>query len=250
MTRANGYFEAYVNQQAFRPGPEDRELMSAVTSAVRAVVPKSQVRWAGSQRKGTAVLGSDLDLCVESGDPVTEAQRRTLRAELEKALRRPATVLSHAVRLPAVRDRAKVDIAFANAAFGSRPLPDTGPFHNQRARQGAARALKLWSRGAAVPHLPGWVIEALVVHLDAPPSDRLPLDLFLRIITWLDERASAAAVESVLRPAAFPRWNPDWSARLPGRLEAIRNHARALRRRQPAPESWGAVEDVGQWLAG
>jgi hypothetical protein len=89
-----------------------------------------------------------------------------------------------------------------------------------------------------------------VVHLDPNADDRLPLDLFLRVIAWLDERATPAAVESVLRPAAFPRWNPDWSSRLPGRVEAIRNHARALRRRPPQPDSWRSTDDVARWLAG
>lgn len=250
MTRANGYFEAFVNERAFRPGPSERELMASVTEIVRRVVPRSQVRWAGSQRKRTAIQDSDLDLCIESGEAVTEAQRRDLRGELERGLDRPARVLSHAVRLPPAGDRPKVDIAFANAAFGSRPLPDAASFHNRKARQATARALKLWSRGANVPHLPGWVIEALVVHLDPNAEDRAPLDLFLRVIGWLDERATPAAVESVLRPAAFPRWNPDWSSRLPGRLEAIRNHARSLQRRAPPPDAWRSVDDVQQWLTG
>lgn len=250
MTRASGYFEAFVNERAYRSGAPDGALMAAVTGVVHEVIPKSQVLWAGSQRKRTAVAGSDLDLCVASTDPVTEAHRRELRDNLEKALGRPVRIQSHAVRLPSHGDKPKVDIAFANAAFGSRPLPDVATFHDSRARQMAARALKLWSRGRDVPHLPGWVIEALVLHLDANGDDRPPLDLFLRIIEWLDERATPAAIESVLRPAAFPKWDSRWSARLPGRLEAIRNHARALRGRKPGPESWGSARDVEVWLSG
>ncbi len=224
--------------------------MEHVTDAVRGVITGSQVRWAGSQRKGTAIQSSDLDLCVESRAPVTVAQRRALRAALEVGLRRPAVILSHAVRLPSEGDLRKVDIAFANAAFGSRPLPDPEPFHDKRARQHAARALKLWSRSANVPHMPGWAVEALVVHLDPPEAQRTPLELFVRILSWLDERASPPAVESVLRPAAFPEWNVAWSERLPGRLEAIQNHARSLRGRAPQPDAWGSMEDVGRWLSG
>lgn len=250
MTRANGYFEAFVNDRSFRPGPAERELMASVTEVVRRALPRSQVRWAGSQRKGTAIQGSDLDLCIESSEAVTEAQRRELRGALERELTRPVRVLSHAVRMPSDGGRPKVDIAFANACFGSRPLPDVESFHDRKARQATARALKLWSRSANVPHLPGWVVEAFVVHLDPNAEDWAPLDLFLRVIGWLDGRATPAAVESVLRPAAFPRWNPDWSLRLPGRLEAIRNHARALSRRAPLPDDWRSAADVGRWLAG
>lgn len=248
MSRANGYFEAFVNRHADRPGADERALIDAVSQVVRGVVPSSQVRWAGSQRKGTAIAGSDLDLCVESGDLVTERQRRDLRAALALALGRPAVVLSHAVRLPATAASPKVDISFANAVFGSRPLPDTAPFHARPARQTAARAFKLWTRDAPLPRVPGWAVEAVVLHLDQAPSSPPPLDLFLRIVAWLDERATPAAVEGVLRPAASPRWDPAWSGRLSGRLEALRSHARALRRRTPAPDAWTCTDDVGRWL--
>lgn len=248
--RNSGLFDAYVNSHAYHTTPEDRAFIARMNDIVPEVIPGSQVRWAGSQRKGTAIDGSDLDLVVESRDPVTEAQRRVLRARLEERLKRTAKILSHAVRLPAHEGHPKVDVAFANAAFGSRPLPDLSQYHNQPTRQAAARALKLWSRAGNIPFLPGWVVEALVVHLD-PPTQRLaPLQLFLRIITWLDEKATPAAVESVLRPAAFPRWDPAWSERLPGRLEALRNHARALRRRGDATDTWQSQDDVERWLRG
>lgn len=250
MNRAAGYFEALVNQLAYREAPDDRRLIAQVTDAVRVVAPGSQVRWAGSQRKGTAVAASDLDLCVESTTPITEAQRRELRAVLERDLRRPARVQSHVIRLPGHEGRPKVDIAFANAAFGSRPLPDVSAFHNHRSRQVAARALKVWAAASKLPRLPGWVIEAVVTHLDAKPGAHDPLDLFLRILAWLDERATVGALEGVLRPAAFPRWNDAWSAALPGRLEALRNRARAQRRRSGGPESWTSTADAERWLRG
>ena len=249
-TRNNGLFEAYVNSRAYRATPEDRAVIAAVNAVVEEVVPASQVRWAGSQRKGTAISGSDLDVVVESRDPMTEARRRTLRTRLEVHMGRPARVLSHAVRLPAHDGAPKVDVTFANAAFGSRPLPDVADYHNRRNRQTVARALKLWSRAGNVPFIPGWAVEALVVHLDSPPQDLLPLRLLVRIIGWLDEKATPAAIESVLRPAAFPRWNPEWSERLPGRLEALRNHARAMRRRGEATDAWRTQDDVERWLCG
>lgn len=246
----NGLFEAYINARAYRATAADRALIAALNEVVGAVVPASQVRWAGSQRKGTAIVGSDLDVVVESRDPVTEAQRRTLRSQLEVQLNRPARVLSHVVRLPEQPGAPEVDVAFANAAFGSRPLPDISAYHNRPNRQAAARALKLWSRAGNLPFISGWAVEALVVHLDSPPRNLPPLALFLRVVEWLDEKATPAAIESVLRPAAFPRWNPDWSSRLPGRVEALRNHARALRRRREVAGDWRNQDDVQQWLSG
>jgi len=248
VSRANGYFVAFVNERAYRKTPADGALIAQVTDVARTVVQSAQVRWAGSQRKGTDVASSDLDLCVESVQPVTEAHRRALRAALEQQLGRPALVLSHAIRLPPKGDRPRVDIAFANAAFGSRPLPDVTTFHQQPGRQAAARALKLWGRATGLPSLPGWVVEAIVVHLDANPGSLLPLDLFLRVVEWLDKRANPAALEGILRPVAAPRWNPAWSEKLPGRLTALSSHAKALRRRPNRPETWSRAADVELWL--
>lgn len=248
MSRANGYFEAFVNQHAYRTTPEDKALIAEATEAVRQVVPGGQLRWAGSQRKGTAIIGSDLDLCMESSVPVTESVRRELRTVLATRLGREARILSHAIRLPAGGGRLKVDVAFANAAFGNRPLPDTAAFHDRRARQATARALKLWTRSGNLPHLPGWVIEALVVHLDPNVASVLPLELFRKVVGWLETSATPAVIEGVLKPAAHPRWNPAWSAKLPGQVQAIQNHARALLRRTPQPETWQSTEDVGRWL--
>ncbi len=248
--RQNGLFESYVNSQSYRATAEDRALMAALQGFVSEVIPSSQVRWSGSQKKGTAIIGSDLDVIVESREPVTEAHRRALRSHLEPRLARPARVLSHVIRLPAHGTSAKVDIAFTNAAFGSRLLPDLTEYHNRPNRQAAARALKLWSRAGNLPFLPGWTVEALVVHLDASPQTLAPLPLFSRVIGWLADKATPTAIESVLRPAAHPRWNPDWSSKLPGRLEAIQNHARALQRRTAVPERWTSQVDVERWLRG
>lgn len=244
--RANGYFEGFVNSRAAKPGAAEKSLMQQVNTVVQATIPRSQVRWAGSQRKGTAIQGSDLDMCVESTDPVTEALRRTLRGALEAALRRPVRVCTHVVRVEATPTLSKLDLAFSNAAFGSRPLPALAEFHDQRGRQVAARALKLWTRSSPVPRVPGWALEALVVHLDAP-AGRAGLPLFLRIVEWL-ESATQPALESVLRHANFNRWNPAWSAAIPGPLQALQNHARALKRRTPLPEAWKNNDDAGRWL--
>ena len=250
MSQASGYFEAYVNQHATRPARVEKALAARIHLIASEALGGCQLRWAGSQRKGTAIRGSDLDLCLERAAPVTVAERRALRRALEDELERPAVVLSHAVRLPAHGELARVDLAFANAAFGSRPLPDPEPFRANQPRQLAARALKLWAAAPALPRFPGWAVEALVLHLDAGPGEADPLALFLRIVRWLEGRATAQAVEGVLRPVAAPTWHPQWSLRLPGRLQAIQGHARALLRRHPDPEDWTSTEDVGRWLVG
>lgn len=245
--RASGYFEAFINSRAATVGMEEKALMAKVVPLVQGVVPRSQVRWAGSQRKGTAVVGSDLDMCVESTDPVTEALRRDLRLALERGLGRTAHIRAHVVRVAAAAGVPKLDIAFANAAFGSRPLPDLAEFKDQRGRQAAARALKLWTRGGGLPRIGGWAWETLVVHLDAPPG-RTGLELFQRIVGWLEFTATPGALEGVLRHANQGRWNPAWSVGVNGTLEALRNHARALRRRSPPPAGWNSAEDAGRWL--
>ena len=247
--RANGYFEAFINQHASRPSSDDAQLMAHLTRVIQRQLPGSQLRWAGSQRKGTAIVGSDLDMCVETPQPVTEAQRRELRVLVEKELGRPARIQSHALRLPAQPPSLKVDVAFTNAAFGSRPLPDLSEFQARPARQAAARAFKLWTRAGHLPRISGWALETIVVFRDEPPGAYRHLDLFLRVTDWL-EHVTAQAVEGVLRPAAFPRWDNAWSPGVAGRLEALRNHARALGRRQPQPDSWRSASDVGLWLLG
>lgn len=149
------------------------------------------------------------------------------------------------VRVAGLGHRPGIDIAFANAAFGDRPLPDTESLKDPRRRQ-ATRALKWWLREAKLPHVGGWAVEALVLglHTDQPSG----LALFDRIIAWIEARANPSAVESLLRPHARPKWHDAWSAKLPGRLEAIRNGARALQRRRPASlDSWEQVETRAGW---
>lgn len=243
--RASGYFEAFVNSRAATIGPQERALMVQVRASVDAVIPRAQVHWAGSQRKGTGIVGSDLDMCVESADPVTEALRRDLRGALERTIGRPAVVKTHVVR---VTGTPKLDIAFANAGFGGRPLPDLADFHDRRGRQAAARALKLWTRGGGLPRVSGWALEALVVHLDQPVG-RGGLELFQRILGWIEATATPGALEGVLRAANYSRWNPLWTSGVPGTLEALRNSARALRKRSPPVEGWRSADDVGRWLS-
>lgn len=245
--KMNGYFENYVNGRATTLGTVERGLIAEVTKVVRVVIPGSEVHWAGSLRKGTGVVGSDLDMCVASNSPVDIATRRQLRVALADTLGREVRIQPHVIRVDAGGGVSKLDIAFANAAFGSRPLPAVEPFHNQRGRQAAARAMKLWTRGRPLPRISGWALEAIVVHQDQP-GGRPALELFRRVASWLEVTAKPADIESVLRHANFGQWPAAWSAGVPGRLQALRNAATALRTRSPAPEAWRSPEDVGRWL--
>lgn len=248
MSRADGYFQAYVNRQAYRRSADDKELMSLVTRCAQATFARAQVRWAGSQRKGTAVQTSDLDVCVETSSPVSVAERRAFRSALERGVGRPVRVLSHAVRIDSSTTQRRMDIAFANAAFGSRPLPDLSEWHNRQSRQTAARALKVWARAARLPTPAGWVVEALVVHLDQGARSRTSLDLFLHIVEWLATKSTPQAIEGIARPLAHPRWGHEWTSRLTGPVQAYADQARALQSRAPAPHQWGHPDDVGRWL--
>lgn len=243
----NGYFEDFVNRRAATLGPAERALMGRVTEVARGVIPGAGLHWAGSQRKGTGVLGSDLDMCLVSTAPVDVATRKRLRAALATALGREVRIQSHVVRVVAGDGIPKLDIAFARAEFGSRPLPEVDPFRDARGRQVAARAMKLWTRSGNLPRISGWALEAIVVHLDQPRG-RGGLELFRRVTSWMEATAKPQDIESVLRAANYGVWPEAWSAGVPGRLEALRNASRALRTRAPAPEAWRSSEDVGRWL--
>ena len=86
----SGYFTAVINRHAGRPTASDGALMQRLTELTRTTFPRCQLRWAGSQHKATALRDSDLDICIDTGDPVTEAQRRVLRTALEQGLGRLA----------------------------------------------------------------------------------------------------------------------------------------------------------------
>ena len=247
MTVKTGYFDAFVNGKAARPGAPEKALMARIDTVVKATIPRSQLHWAGSQRKGTAIIGSDLDICVASPEPVTEALRRTLRSQLEAAIGRPTTIRSHVVRVAPGDGLQRLDLAFANAAFVNRPLPELALFEGKAGRQMAARALKLWTRSGGMPHVGGWVWEALVVHL-APNAVLGGYPLFDKTVSWLRDAATPAALEGVLRHANQGAWNPAWSSRVPGNLQALKNHAIALGRRSPKPEDWSCTDDAGRWL--
>ena len=242
MNREEGQFEAWANAIARSADAEDKADTHTISRAVQHLLGGQTYR-AGSLRKGTAIIGSDLDLCVETVKPVTVSERRELARQLESALGRQARPLSHVIRVAGAARRHSIDVAFARAEFGSRPLPDPEPFRALRLCH-AARALKWWLSRGEFPWVGGWVVEGLVLELDARQLDGLAL--FERIVEWLATRANPSAVEAILRPHAAPTWHPEWSDKLPGRLEAIGNAARAIKKKRPT--TLHTREVVQGWL--
>lgn len=239
-----GQFENWANQIAWRESVQDRQDMAALTELVQSTL-QGQIHWAGSQRKRTAIVGSDLDMCITTSMAVSVNQRRQFARAITKELGRQAQPRNHVIRLaPRENSGPHIDLAFANAEFGDRPLPDAEEFTQLPRRQHAARALKWWLRSGGMPHVGGWAIEALVVSLDN--NEASGWNVFLKVINWLGRPCTANEVESILKPRAQPCWVPAWSNRLPGRTAAIANQARRCIR--TLPDNFTGVADIETWL--
>ena len=74
---ADGLFQAWVNEHAATPDASERELLRRLTDFAREALPRSQVRWAGSQARGTGVVGSRIR------EPSATGQGRVPRATTE-----------------------------------------------------------------------------------------------------------------------------------------------------------------------
>lgn len=242
--KSSGQFENWANQIRWKNSGEDKREMKLLTDLIHSELG-GQIHWAGSQRKGTAIEGSDLDMCIETQTPVSASIRRKLARSITDTLKREAKPHSHVIRVkPRKGGSAKLDIAFANADFGSRPLPNVDEFRSQN-RQHATRALKWWLRSDGMPSgVKGWAIEGLVVQLDN--NEATGYELFEKIIRWLARPCTFNDVESILRPRAEPEWRPEWSKRLPGQIQAISSQARRLVR--SLPENFSSPDDIERWL--
>lgn len=241
-----GQFENWANQIRWSESEEDKREMALLTNLVQREL-RGQIRWAGSQRKRTAIEGSDLDVCIETGASVSESERRRLAQSITGLLGRVAQPRYHVIRVtPREGSSAHLDIAFSNAAFGSRSLPNVEEFESRSVRQQAARALKWWFRSGNMPRVRGWVIDGLVVSQDT--GEATSYDLFTKIVRWLAHSCTSHEIESILRPRAVPRWMPEWSDPLDGQLQAISNHARRLERTLPA--HFSSASTIEQWLQG
>jgi hypothetical protein len=248
---STGQFTQLTQSWAFTDGPEERREIEVVREAARKTLGPGDVQWSGAIAKRTAIIGSDLDIWVDTPSrPVTAADRRAFHDALRAHFPgRTVTVQSHVVRVAASATRPRVDISFGNALFGGRPRPVVSAFRDRPDRQEAARAMKIWLRRPGMPKVRGWVVEAFVLGADHSPTRKSGLELFLKLTRWLAESANPSAVESVLRPNTSP-WAADWSARLPGPLEAIRNEARRLLSRDLASRPLLSVTDAEAWLRG
>lgn len=245
---SHGHFTAYVNAKALTAGPEEGRLIQSIRETAAPLLGPGDVRWTGSLFKGTAIVGSDLDVWVDSAKAVTPALRRPFAEALGSRLLRPVSVQSHVVRVAADSAQPRVDVSFAKATFGARPAPDDQGFRSRPDRQQAARALKIWARAGGLPRVPGWVVEAFVLGADRQEKPLDGLGLFVKLLKWLADSATLSSVESILRPAAAPAWKPEWSRPLVGRIEAVRNAARATLARDLTLRPLRNASDVDDWL--
>lgn len=237
----HGYFEQFANRIVWQESALDRQDVAKISQIVQTLL-RGQTHWAGSQRKSTAIVGSDLDLCINTTSPVTKSQRLELANQLTHGLERSARPHAHIIRIAPRVDSVKIDIAFANAEFGNRPLPDTEEFKDPR-RQQVARLLKTWLRSPGMPHVSGWAIESLVVALDNRENTA---ELLFKIMHWLKGPRTPNDIESILKPRAKPMWNPNWSSGLSGTLQAISNNA--TNRLNHKPPTFRSADDVKRWL--
>lgn len=243
MTMA-GKFENWTNEIRWHESREDKREMFLLNNLVQREL-KGQVHWAGSQRKGTAIEGSDLDVCVETSLSVSKSQRLHLAQNIESLLQRQTQPRYHVIRVaPRKGSAVHLDIAFSNATFGSRPLPNIEEFESRQVRQQAARALKWWFRSGNLPSVRGWVIDGLIVSQDN--EEKTSYELFMKMIQWLADFCTPAEIEFILRPRAVPGWMPEWSDPLDGQLQAIANYARRLTNNLPTHFSNGAA--IEKWL--
>lgn len=248
-----GRFESFLNGRARTPSQDDKALVRQITDVVTGWSPHHEVRWAGSIRNGTAIRGSDLDLWVSpksgAAAQISKVDRRHLADAMKRRLQREVQVRSHVIHIPGNRRTPGADVSFVDATFGGRPLPSRDQaFKGRPPRQGAARAIKLWAEEARLSEPPGWIVETLVLAVDDSAPAAHALDLFLTSLCWITE-TTGTHLEELLRPHAHPRWDPAWSERLQGPLEAFQNDARRLLRAWSKGTSWRNDADVATWLS-
>lgn len=237
-----GLFENWTNEIRVKRGPDDKRLTDTIKRIVERDL-RGQVHLAGSHNKRTAIASSDLDLWIDTPQPVTLPQRRALARAIEAATGRSVRVSSHAVQVQASAGRAKVDLAFGDGHFGRRRQPDAADFRGQPARQQAARALKYWAHCKGFKWASGWALERMVVHLD-PNRSRAGLPLFLRVVDWLIDSSNTSAIVGILTNHAETELRHD---RLENWLLTMQNYARNLRRTY-APDTWTTAASVQAWL--
>ncbi|KAG5183340.1 hypothetical protein JKP88DRAFT_255842 [Tribonema minus] len=151
-----------------RGGGNLESAVAIVSSAARAALgADARVTVAGSVAKGTTVMGSDVDLYVETSKPVTLQQRQALEARLRQ---HPLTNAAHVqLKLKAIHMQLlgmDIDVVCANTVeYGELPAADAS-VGAHAALQLAVQALKIWARCATggARKVPGRMMEALAKH--------------------------------------------------------------------------------------
>ncbi len=247
MTADQGYFEHWANNIVWKITPSEHEVIKKIHDIVSQESIKGEIHIVGSEKKSTAIKDSDIDILIKTKNPVTKAQRKQLSQRLSESFSNNKVVTrSHVIRIE-IGGKRKIDLAFENAEFGGRSYPDLVAFKEQPKRYHAVRALKYWFKHNPLPHVGGWALEAIVLHLDNRRINH-GLELFETVINWFIEKATPEAILSALKSKAQPTWQEQWTKKLPGNLEAIKNQAKALKKRRPS--SFQTTKEVEQWLSG
>ncbi|KAG5184034.1 hypothetical protein JKP88DRAFT_163496, partial [Tribonema minus] len=151
-----------------RGGGNLESAVAIVSSAARAALgADARVTVAGSVAKGTTVMGSDVDLYVETSKPVSLQQRQALEARLRQ---HPLTNAAHVqLKLKAIHMQLlgmDIDVVCASTVeYGELPPADAS-VGADAALQLAVQALKIWARCATggARKVPGRMMEALAKH--------------------------------------------------------------------------------------
>lgn len=253
MTKISGQIDNFINQKTYKINEEDRRFGIAVQSSLSdALKTNVQYAWVGSIKRKTAVVGSDLDLLVTLKDPLTKPQRADLALRLHKrsdlAVAKTA-VSSHAIHVERLKGRASIDISFSDATFGARQktLDEMNTTPEARA---TVKLVKLWIyHHPNLPHVKGWTIEALVHALNKQSATFSTLQLFDKLLNWLIDGANSSSLESILRPInQSGEWRDAWSTSLAGKLIALQNDARRLKKRDLVTEPLTSERDISSWL--
>jgi predicted nucleotidyltransferase len=168
----------------------DREAVQLVSEAVAVTLGSgARVTVVGSVAKQTAVSTSDLDLLVETQEPVSFAQRKALELRLQE---HPAANAAH-VKLKKLAIHAQLlgvdmDIVCSNTVeFGRRPPPDERVAADPAVAL-TSSALKTWSRhaGSLGRKVPGHALESLALYcrsqLSAAAVGDCAMQLFVSVL--------------------------------------------------------------------
>jgi hypothetical protein len=200
----------------------------------------------GSTVKRTAVVGSDIDLLIDTPAPATLAQRQALEARLKA---HPAFNAAHVslkrLAIHVCVGSVDIDVLCAHTVeYGERPRADARVTEDAAVQQ-AAQALKMWAAQGEARKVPGHQMENLALHCRgalpcaAPPVGDGAMQLFVHVLQSIVD-----APDAVLRGAT----------QLDGRTRALLSqlaraalHVFALSRAVPGA-AFRCVAEVAAWV--